>query len=1131
MEHHQGSSKPPVPKFSSFKPKPPPESPKTSESSPARPEARHNRPRAEQTPGDEGRDRVHRSRHSSKQHGNQERWHDHTEPRKQYRDNQRRAEERHHKRRYRSRSGSRSRSRNRNERHHASARGYESKPFREIKLQSGDREKDYFVVDRKGDQDNLVYGRLNRWSIPAYTRAGAGYVLGLSSDFRIDRLESDDKGIAVASKGHHGKAERRLLSRQHRTQDVPTLRLVKPMSDLQDEFDSTQDFIPVRSRKRKRGSEEPDMEGELIDYRSIEGKAKAKNALDDSDLEDANDLDGDSYQDFLTETKERNAMLTRKVQEEPHSLSAWLDLIEHQEAMIRIGSSDVHRQLKATERHALASLRLDIYERALKLINEERLVLGLMNESSKIHGREEHFKKWRQFLQEHPESTSLWIKYIDTLQTNLAEFRYENCHAKYLDCLRLLSSQGSRTNQNLRVYLLLRLTSMMRDAGYQERAVALWQALFEYQLCRPEETSLQDFEEFWESECPRMGEPASQGWAIHRQKGQWPDPPDSGTAVHDVVTDSKDLFRSFVKNERRLAEVFEFPGRTIDEAGEEDPFHVVLFNDIQSELELLQDQIPPVMLVEAYLCFWGLPPLVTSELETRKWWLDPFLRHEKLDCCEYETLPSYRTEIDHSTTFDNSWNPKMTYTQISTCDLFDSNAFGKVCHRGQQEWLRRTFKALANAVDLDAVAEYYLAFEWHCNPTGAAKAAKAILKKRSSSLRLYNAYALIESRSGNKAEANRVFSTALGLSTQLGHDAQKMAILLWRTWIWEALREDDVAAVRHRVSSIGDAKPTPELPASTEESQDFSPSTLLKVRRALAEGRDHSLSTNEPMLAVQYTECLAVLEYFHSQLDIAAALDPFHYLSKQLESRKLLVAAAHEAAHQAKYQLVTHHAQRTKLFKPSILREELQKSVALFPDNTRFLSLYASHEARFRIDDRLRAILQDVVLSEKRIGGGGGSNSGPSIIAWHFSIHSEIARSRAAVAVGAGSSSGISHAVRAAFEKALADDAVGSKSAALWSSYVVYLARQLGDAQAAKAAFFRGLLRLPFAKHYVLLAFEVLGEEVLGFRDARSVYNTLHEKELRVRVDIDAELDRVERAAEERRARDLLVQQDDFERS
>ncbi|KAK8182375.1 NRDE-2, necessary for RNA interference-domain-containing protein [Phyllosticta citribraziliensis] len=1085
MEPRQ-DSKPPVPKFSSFKPKAPAEPPKTNERTSTRSEGR---PRVEETPENEG-DMVTpvpedntlttvAAKRATTVDG----------------------------------TGA------------GAGAGAGAEPYSEAKLQNGDREKDYFVVDRKGDPDNLVYGKLHRWSIPNYTRAGAGYILGLSSDFRIDRFESDDKGIAITFKGHHGKPERRLLSRQHRAQDMPTLRVVKPMSDLQDEFDSTLDFIPVRSRKRKRGSEEPDVEGEQIDYRSIEGKAKAKNALDDSDLEDADDnMDGDAYQDFLSETKARNAVLTRKVQEEPHSFSAWLDLINHQEAMIRIGSLDVHRQLKATERHALASLRLEIYERALKEVKDERLILGLMNESSKIHGREEHFKKWRQCLQDHPESTSLWIKYIDALQTNLAEYRYESCHAKYLDCLRLLSSQSSRTNYSLRLYLFLRLTSMMRDAGYQERAMALWQALFEYQFFRPDGTSLQDFEEFWESECPRIGEPGSQGWAIHRQQEQWPDPPDTGTAVPNNVSDSKNVFDSFVTNELRLARAFEFPGRTIDEAGEDDPFHVVLFNDIQSELELLQDKLPPVMLVEAYLCFWGLPPLATSELETRKWWLDPFLRHEKLDCCSYEGAASHEAKTGHSTAFDDAWKPQMTYSQVSTGDLFDGNLFDQVCLRNQQEWLKRTLKALANKVDSDAVGEYYLAFEWCCNPTSAAKAAKAILKKQSSSLRLYNAYALVESRSGKKAEANRVFATALGLSAQLGHDAQKMSILLWRSWIWEALREEDAAAVRHRVSSIGDTKPKPEPPASTEENQQFSPSTLLKVRRALSEGRDHSLSTNEPMLAVQYTECLAILEYLHSQLDIAAALEPFNHLSKELESRKQLYSTAHEAAHQAKYRLLTHHARRTRLFKPSIIREELQTSVALFPNNTGFLSLFASHEARFRIDDRLRAILQDVVLSQKGTYNDDAA-AGPSVIAWHFSIHSEIARSRAAAAVGTGSSS--SHAVRAAFEKALASDAAGSNSAALWSSYVVYLARQLGDARAAKAAFFRGLLHLPFAKHFVLLAFEVLGESVLGFRDARSLYNTLHEKELRVRVDIDAELDRVERVAEERRARDVMGERDD----
>ncbi len=53
---------------------------------------------------------------------------------------------------------------------------------------------DIFIIDRKGDEKNLVYGSIHKYSIPTFRRFGAGYVLGLSSDFRIDRDYGDDKG-------------------------------------------------------------------------------------------------------------------------------------------------------------------------------------------------------------------------------------------------------------------------------------------------------------------------------------------------------------------------------------------------------------------------------------------------------------------------------------------------------------------------------------------------------------------------------------------------------------------------------------------------------------------------------------------------------------------------------------------------------------------------------------------------------------------------------------------------------------------------------------------------------------------------------------------------------------------------
>ncbi|KKY13465.1 putative protein of unknown function DUF1740 [Diplodia seriata] len=848
------AAKPTVPKFSSFKPKQPPPAP-PKDPSPNPDDDRHRRrDRHEDRERDHWSSHSHRDRHSRSSRDDR----DHRHRDRDHRDHRDRDHRDH-----------RDREKRRKHRHETDPRhrqaSEERRDDRAVAKQPVNEDVIY-VIDRKGDLANLQYGRLHQYSVPSYFRAGCGSVLGLPSDAKIDRFASDDRTIIIDMRRRRGGSERQLMSKRTFGKEAPIMRVIKPTeADAAGDLDSGQDFIPVRSLKRKRHSESPEPQAEKVDYRSIEGKAKASNQPDDSDLEYASDgVDAGSHADFFSETKERNALLTRKVQDDPRDLQAWLDLVEHQESMLRIGSSDTHRQLKSSELHALASLRFDIYQRASKVVQSERLIAGLMEESSKIHQREEHFNRWKQVLSENHESTTLWMKYLDALQTNLAEFHFENCRSKFLECLKIISKSTTKEFQQLRVYIFLRLTSLMKHAGYHERAVALWQALLEIQLFRPpyedntpSSTVLQDFEEFWESECPRFGEHGAVGWATAKQDGEFPDPPES------TVQDDEE--------------------------------------------------------------------------------------------------------------------------QIS---------------------LRRL----------------------------------------------------------------------------------------------------------HRISSIGDAKPEPEARTADADDDTFHPATILKVRNTLIEGRDHSISVGDTMLAVHYAECLALFTYILEGRNIEAALGAFLEFSSILQSRGLLHSAANEAAHQSQCQLLSHHSKRAKLFKPAVARSALHESIALFPNNTKFLAAFAANEARFRVDDRVRAIVHDVVLKQQhqqQSKSDRQSSSPPSIVGWQFAVFAELKR-------GA-NLGGSTHAVRAAFEKATASESVGCKSAALWESYVDYLVGVDGGggggggAPAAKRAFLRGLRFLPYAKRYLMRAFAGGVVEAMGWEELRSVYRTLLEKELRVHVDIEEEVEEVGR--------------------
>ena len=257
------------------------------------------------------------------------------------------------------------------------------------------------------------------------------------------------------------------------------------------------------------------------------------------------------------------------------------------------------------------------------------------------------------------------------------------------------------------------------------------------------------------------------------------------------------------------------------------------------------------------------------------------------------------------------------------------------------------------------------------------------------------------------------------------------------------------------------------------------------------------LSTGRPNHAVLHAECLALLIYLTHDNDLSAALDVFEQFSSTIASRNLTTSPAHELLHQAKAKLLYHHMTHTKYFQPALIRAELAQSIRLFPTNTIFLSLYAFNEARFRIDDRIRSIMQTVVLTNK-------DTTRPTITAWLFSIWTELHRS-----IHFGSNA---HSVRATFENAVASQS-GSSNPALWKLYLLF-ERGRGELRRARDVFYRGMRACPWAKEYYILAFTHL-RDVLGVEELRKIYEVLGEKGLRVHVDLEDVFERWD----ERRAR------------
>ncbi|KAE9984875.1 hypothetical protein BLS_000958 [Venturia inaequalis] len=937
-----------------------------------------------------------------------------------------------------------------------------------------------YRIDTTGDVSNLKYGSLHRYSIPAYRRSGYGNVMGAGTRAKIDRFLSDEKGIVVdapeSSKGNKKRPFLKVTSKNTRS-----LRLIRSDGEVQ-RLDHDQDFLALLpSRKRKRGSESPIPEDGEVDYRSIEGKAKESNQPHDVDLEYLTDSSHNTQNAEMEVAARRvNAQLFRRTRDDPHDLTAWLQMVEHQAALLGFMPNE---DLSNSEQWTLAEMRLSIYEDALRAIGNDiesrtTLELGLLEEGAKVWEASRLSKRWENVARANKVNIRICIAYLDFTQTSFANFEFEKCKSIFLECMQNLNTQltvrpVSRANTKAIVYIFLRLTNLMREAGYHEFSEALWQAVLELQFFRPATVhgSLNvAFEDFWESEVARIGEIHAKGWSNFDSDTQ--ETPEAIKIMLKPVGEGEGIFKRFAHAEKTTAQHPELvhAGRSSDDTGEDDPFHMVLFRDIEPILfPAMLDHDSPRDLVPAFLLFLGMPlPEITENRGYDAWELDPFL-----------------TTITHRTpgSKDQGCGAAVKHRRVTTEVLFTDAFTG--ADLSDPDWVRR---ALQNLVDTnpedDLLAEYFLAFEYYTAPATAAKSAKRLLKKRPHSLRLYNAYAIIQSRLKGLADGNEVFVKTLGMATSLDALEQNNTILLWRTWVFEALRIDVIPETIRRLLCVGTNKINEDI-INDEIIPQFTPGNVLRTKKFLAEGRDGMLSTGLDHLAVLHIELLALFTYFSSSETLQPSLDVYTSSSSLFKLRKKEHSPAHEHLHQARAALLALHQQRAPFLKPSIMRDCLVESVTLFPNNTIFLTAYTNNEKCFKLDDRVRAVLSNIVLHEKN----------DTVLGWSFAIWSERQRG---IELG-----GTSHAIRAVFDKAVKRS--GKHSIQLWTKYFLFEI-EMGDKTRAKQVFFRGLTNLPWSKWFIMLAFEYLDGE-MGFEEMRRIWRVLGEKGFRIVIDIQDQLD------------------------
>ena len=243
-----------------------------------------------------------------------------------------------------------------------------------------------------------------------------------------------------------------------------------------------------------------------------------------------------------------------------------------------------------------------------------------------------------------------------------------------------------------------------------------------------------------------------------------------------------------------------------------------------------------------------------------------------------------------------------------------------------------------------------------------------------------------------------------------------------------------------------------------------------------------------PQLAIAAVHCLFLLAYLSDPSTLVAAHTAFRS-NIEAFSRLPSHGASQERLHQCFAHLIYNHTMRTNQFKPSEIRSYLADSIATFPHNTIFLSMYASNEARFHIEDRVRSVVRDVLSTASSK-----SSDKDNLIPYFFAIHIELARG-----VHFGSNT---NAIRGAFERAVENDAA-AHCPGLWKMYFMF-EHFRGNMHEAKSVFYRSIRACPWVKDLYLLAFEHLkgGEKGMSETELMGLYDLMNEKELRLHVDL-----------------------------
>ncbi|CEP11433.1 hypothetical protein [Parasitella parasitica] len=976
-----------------------------------------------------------------------------------------------------------------------------------------------FVMDGRGDADNLRYGGSHVYTIPDYKRRGGGRVLGLPFNKRIDSSVIKAGQVVIIDKSE--KKPSRYTDSNYAWKELDKSRKrihIKPKKNILDPFASHTNTITLDDNLSKSPLSSGTYASSGVDYRSLEGN-KVKRIQMDREGDEEEEEEGESFNDQI---RQRTIDFNRKLDQDPENVQQWLAFIRFQdEAAAGLGPSAATSK---TNKSSLNEVKLSIFEKALDHNPaDEELVHEYLRCGAETWETLKLLREWDTVLKQHPDSIRLWAEYINLRQTNFASFSYTQCVQVFEDALSTLKRQASKHSrddndeklediESLMVYILLRACLFIKQSGYQEKAFAIIQAAVEFNLYQPvnfiqaSEQKFEDkvnaFAEFWDSEVLRFGEEGALGWHEYFRAT------DNGEEIPDAEFDKtlaanedddnevlslKDWLVSEMENEQKDRLPLRM-SQAQDDSVDDDPYRIILSDDVKPFLFGITTKDARQSLIYSIFVFMGLPYTPPNVGTNTHFFTDAFT-HNEMPLNDF--WPANQNAAKHLVWYVSGvpMNPEQTTSEMNPYhiprsypvglnELFAKTGSWFKCAGKEyiqceidEKFTRLVFQQLLAIEKSEHLTICYLAFESSCGQKPGRRLAKSLLKDQRNSLTLWNAYAQMEKSHNRLDEARKVYLTALSMYHTFSETEQRNIPILYNMFANLEMEDNRPQEALKILTSMSTNQPyNDQTPPPTS-------TLILKTReyfsQKLAQLSTLSQSQSERHIAVSMVGCSALFEYLSSGLDSACLV--YRHALDYIKDRQAERGYESEVVWIDYATLLYRHAATSTSYKPGSLRQAMEHALALFPNNTIFLAFYIWNESKTKIYNRVQHLLNDAVRKNS------------NVILWLSAIYSELHKYTPYHV----------DSVRDYLERSTQDSRT-KFSILLWKCYIQFELLQ-NNIQKARSLFYRSIRECPWSKELYMLGIKSFGD-TMDEKEASELMSLMMEKEIRLRMPIGDDL-------------------------